>query len=159
MKIVQETISTKTKKNIAIIISRYNNFINQHLLDGALDILKRIGQINQKNIPIIHVPGAYEIPIIASIISKQKKYNAIIALGTIIKGHTLHYSHISHAVNSGLTNISITNNIPISIGIITANNIEQAIERAGTKLGNKGSEAALTALEMINIINILAQNK
>jgi len=159
MKIIEEKILVKTTNKISIIISRFNNFINQNLLNGAIDILTRIGQINCNNISVIHVPGAYEIPIVANIIAKKQKYHAIIALGTIIKGSTSHYTHISYTVFTKLSKISIKHNIPISLGIILANNIEQAIERAGTKFGNKGSEAALTVLEMINVINTILNDE
>ncbi|XBC38071.1 MAG: 6,7-dimethyl-8-ribityllumazine synthase [Buchnera aphidicola (Floraphis choui)] len=152
MKIIEETILAPTSK-IAIIISRFNYFINKNLLNGAIDTLKRIGQVNDKNITVIYVPGTFEIPIIADIIANKKKYNAIITLGTIIKGYTTHFSILSNEVIKKISKISIKNKIPISFGIIVANNTEQAIERAGTKIGNKGSESALAVLEMINVIN------
>ncbi|WP_343153444.1 6,7-dimethyl-8-ribityllumazine synthase [Buchnera aphidicola (Mindarus keteleerifoliae)] len=136
----------------AIIISRFNNFINDHLLNGTIDTLTRIGQVKKENIFIFYVPGTYEIPIIAKILCEKKKYDAIITLGTIIKGKTPHYKSIVNPIFSNLSNISIKNKIPILLGILITNTVEQAIERAGTKLGNKGSETAYAALEMINLI-------
>lgn len=150
---------TKNETKIAIIISRFNYSINTNLLNGALDTLQRIGKITLKNISIIYVPGAYEIPTISNIIANKKQHHAIITLGTIIKGKTSHYSYISNTIISELLKISIKTNIPISLGIITANNIEQAVERSGLKLGNKGIESALAALEMIDVIkNIKKQH-
>ncbi|WP_367677312.1 6,7-dimethyl-8-ribityllumazine synthase [Buchnera aphidicola] len=146
---------TATNSKIAILISRFNNFINQNLLHGAIDTLNRIGKIQNNNITVIKVPGSYEIPIIANIISNVKKYHGIIALGTIIKGETIHFDKLATDIISKISNISIKNNIPIALGILMTENIEQAINRSGTKLGNKGSEAALTVLEMINIIKII----
>lgn len=157
MNIIQSGITNK-KASIAIIISRFNEFINSNLLCGTLDTLIRIGQIKEENICQIYVPGTYEIPIIASYIAKYKKYNAIIALGTIIKGSTDHFKYIASDTYNSLSKISIKYFIPITLGILTTNNVEQAIERSGLKMGNKGSEAALAALEMINIIEKLKQN-
>ncbi|MCW5197151.1 6,7-dimethyl-8-ribityllumazine synthase [Buchnera aphidicola] len=154
MKVIEGKMITQ-KSKIAIIIPRFNNFINQHLLTGSIDILTRIGEVSNKNITIIKVPGAYEIPVIANIISQKQYYHGIIALGTIIKGETIHFENISNEVSSKLSDISIKNNIPITLGILMINNIEQAIHRSGTKLGNKGSEAALAILEMINVIKQL----
>ncbi|XBC39123.1 MAG: 6,7-dimethyl-8-ribityllumazine synthase [Buchnera aphidicola (Nurudea shiraii)] len=151
MKIIKETTLAK-KAKIAIIISRFNYFINKNLLNGALDILQRIGQVQDENIMIIYVPGAFEIPIISEIIAQKDQYDGIITLGTIIKGQTLHFSLLSHDISSKISNISIQYKVPISFGIIIAENIEQAIERSGTKIGNKGSESALAVLEMINVI-------
>ncbi|WP_343152548.1 6,7-dimethyl-8-ribityllumazine synthase [Buchnera aphidicola] len=138
--------------SIAIIISRFNDFINNHLLNGAIDTLIRIGQVKKEKIFTFYVPGTYEIPIITKILCKKKKYDSIIALGTIIKGNTPHYKSIASPIFSNLSNLSIEHEIPILIGILITKTIEQAIERAGTKLGNKGSEAAISALEMINLI-------
>ncbi|QCI17264.1 6,7-dimethyl-8-ribityllumazine synthase [Buchnera aphidicola (Aphis helianthi)] len=157
MNIIQSGITNKTA-SIAIIISRFNQFINNSLLSGALDTLIRIGQIKEENIFKIYVPGAYEIPLIASYIAKHKKYNAIITIGTIIKGSTDHFKYISGDIYSNLSKISIKHFIPITLGILTTNNLEQSIERSGLKMGNKGSEAALAALEMINIIEKLKKN-
>lgn len=158
MKIINEKITVKNGK-IAIVIARFNNFINENLLSGAIDTLKRIGKIKSKNITIIKVPGSFEIPIIIKNLIKFHKYDAIITLGTIIKGETEHYKYIAKQTSNGILKISIKKNIPISFGILITKNIEQAIERSGTKMGNKGSEAALCVLEMINIIKKIKKNK
>lgn len=154
IKIIEGDLITQNS-NIAILVPRFNNFINQNLLHGAIDILNRIGKIKNKNITVITIPGSYEIPIIANIISASLKYDGIIALGTIIKGETVHFNTLTSDITTQISNISIKNNIPISLGIIMTENIEQAMHRSGTKLGNKGSEAALAILEMINVIKIL----
>ncbi|ALD15386.1 6,7-dimethyl-8-ribityllumazine synthase [Buchnera aphidicola (Aphis glycines)] len=156
MKIIQSGITNQTA-SIAVIISRFNQFVNNNLLFGALDTLTRIGQIKEDKIFKIYVPGAYEIPLIAKYIAKNKKYDAIITIGTIIKGSTDHFKYISSNVYNNLSKISIKYLIPITLGILTANNLEQSIERSGLKMGNKGSEAALAALEMINIISKLKE--
>ncbi|QCI26197.1 6,7-dimethyl-8-ribityllumazine synthase [Buchnera aphidicola] len=151
MKIIQSDIISKDAK-IAIIVPRFNNFININLLNGAIDILNRMGQVKNENITIIKIPGSYEIPIIANILTHKCKYHGIIALGTIIKGETIHFHTLSSDITTKISNISIKTNIPIALGILMTENIEQAIHRSGAKLGNKGSEAALTILEMINVI-------
>ncbi|WMC20266.1 MAG: 6,7-dimethyl-8-ribityllumazine synthase [Enterobacteriaceae bacterium PSpyr] len=140
---------------IAIVVARFNDFINKTLLNGAIEILERIGKISNKNITIVWVPGAYELPLISQVLANSKKYNAIISLGTIIKGNTSHFNYISNSVSTNIINVSLKTEVPIIFGILTTNNIEQAINRAGCKSGNKGSEAALNALEMINIINTI----
>ncbi|WP_367674629.1 6,7-dimethyl-8-ribityllumazine synthase [Buchnera aphidicola] len=149
---------TNKKSKIVIIISRFNEFINNNLLSGAINTLVRIGNIKKHNITIIKVPGAYEIPIIANIISNSLKYQGIITLGTIIKGETIHFEQISANIISQLSSISIKYNIPIALGILITETIEQAINRAGVKLGNKGTEAALAILEMISIIKFIQKN-
>jgi len=154
MKIIEQGFISKEAK-IVIVIARFNEFINQQLLIGSIDTLKRIGEVKDHNITVIKVPGAYEIPIVINNLANLKKYDAIIALGTIIKGNTTHFMHITNQIHANLSAISMNNNIPISIGVITADNIEQAIERAGTKLGNKGKEATLSALETINILQTI----
>ncbi|XRX42724.1 MAG: 6,7-dimethyl-8-ribityllumazine synthase [Buchnera aphidicola (Eriosoma harunire)] len=154
MKIIQSGTATNDK-SVAIIISRFNYFINKNLLEASLDALTRIGNIEEKNITVVKVPGAYEIPIIAKNLAKKNSYNAIITLGTIIKGHTEHFKYINQAINHQLIKISLHYNIPIAFGILITDNIEQAIERSGLKMGNKGYEATLSILEMMNIISTL----
>lgn len=157
MNIIQEGIINQSA-SIAIIISRFNQFINNHLLSGAIDTLIRLGKIKKEKIFQIYVPGTYEIPIIANYIAKYKKYDAIIAIGTIIKGSTDHFKYIASDTYNNLSKISMKYLIPITLGILTTNNLEQSIERSGLKMGNKGSEAALAALEMINIMEKLKNN-
>ncbi|QCI24500.1 6,7-dimethyl-8-ribityllumazine synthase [Buchnera aphidicola (Muscaphis stroyani)] len=141
---------TVKNSSIAIIISRFNEFINKNLLLGALDTLIRLGKMKEEEILKIYVPGTNEIPVVASYIAKSQKYHAIIAIGTIIKGNTDHFKYISNNTFSNLSKISTKYFIPITLGILITDNIKQSIERSGTKMGNKGSEAALAALEMIN---------
>ncbi|MFT8229584.1 MAG: 6,7-dimethyl-8-ribityllumazine synthase [Enterobacterales bacterium] len=154
MKII-ECNNLSPDATIAIVVSRFNEFINKNLLNSAIDVIKRIGQIKDNNITIVWVPGAYEIPLISNILAKSKKYNAILAIGTIIKGDTNHFDYISKECISGLSKISIKNLIPIIFGLLITDNIKQAIERSGIKNTNKGAESALTMLEMINLLNII----
>lgn len=143
------------KAKIAIITARFNHFINDSLVDGAVDALKRIGQVDDKNITIIKVPGAYEIPLAAKAAAQSKKYDAIVALGTVIRGSTAHFDYVAGESSSGLLSVSLEHTIPVGFGILTTENLEQAIERAGTKAGNKGAEAALTVLEMLNTLKAI----
>ncbi|WWP01381.1 MAG: 6,7-dimethyl-8-ribityllumazine synthase [Candidatus Dasytiphilus stammeri] len=138
--------------SIAIAITRFNRFINQSLLNGAMDTLTRLGQVKSEKITVVWVPGAYELPVVVKRLAEVKKYDAIIALGSIIRGSTPNFNYISSIASCGLANIALESNLPIAYGLLTVDNIEQAIERSGTKAGNKGSEAALSALEMINIL-------
>lgn len=137
---------------IAIVISRFNSFINEQLLIGAIDTLKRIGQIKDVNIMIVYMPGAIELPLVAKRVAASKKYDAIIALGAIIRGGTPHFEFVANECSKGLAQVSLAHDIPVAFGVLTTDSIEQAIERAGTKMGNKGSEAALSALEMVNVL-------
>lgn len=133
----------------AIVVSRFNEFITESLLKGAIDALVRHGA-SESDITLVRVPGAYEIPVTADKLAKSKKYDAVICLGAVIRGSTSHYDLVAgEAAKVG--NISLQNSLPVVFGIITTENIEQAIERAGTKAGNKGFEAAVTAIEMINL--------
>nr|WP_202807425.1 6,7-dimethyl-8-ribityllumazine synthase [Gilliamella apicola] len=145
------------KAKVAIIVARFNHFINENLVNGAIDALTRIGQVENKNITVIWVPGAYEIPLTAKVAAQSKKYDAIVALGTVIRGSTAHFDFVAGESSSGLLSASLDYTIPVGFGILTTESIEQAIERAGTKAGNKGSEAALTALEMLNIIKAIKE--
>src|SRR6185437_2538271 len=138
----------------AIIVSRFNEFITSKLLGGALDALKRHGA-SEKDIDVIWVPGAFEIPLIAKKLAKSAKYNAIIALGTVIRGSTSHYDYVCNEVAKGIANVSMQEETPVIFGVLTTENIEQAIERAGTKSGNKGFEAAVGAIEMANLLKTL----
>lgn len=154
MKII-EGVAFAPDAKVAIAISRFNRFINESLLNGAIDTLKRIGQVKDKNITVVWVPGAYELPLTVIALSISKKYDAIIALGTVIRGSTSHFEYIAKTCSTGLSSASTANILPISFGVLMTDSIEQAIERAGTKDGNKGSEAAFTALEMINILQMI----
>jgi len=136
---------------IGIVVARFNEFITSKLLGGALDALKR-HDIKEKNVEIAWVPGAFEIPLIASKMAKSKKYDAVVCLGCVIRGNTSHYDYVCNEVTKGVAAISLQNDLPVIFGVLTTENIEQAIERAGTKVGNKGFEAATTAIEMVNLM-------
>lgn len=141
-------------EKFCIIISRFNDFIGSKLLSGAIDELKRHG-VSDENIDIVKVPGAFEIPLAAMKFAKTKKYNAIITLGAIIRGATSHYEHVSAELSKGIAQVSLQTEIPVIFGVLTTENIEQAIERAGTKAGNKGSDAAKAAIEMANLLKLI----
>lgn len=137
-----------------IIIGRFNEFIGGKLLDGALDGLKRHG-VKEEDIDIAWVPGAFEIPLIAKKMAKNDKYDGIICLGAVIKGSTSHYDYVCSEVSKGIASVSLECEKPVMFGVLTTNNIEQAIERAGIKAGNKGYECAVSAIEMANLMNVL----
>jgi 6,7-dimethyl-8-ribityllumazine synthase len=141
-----------------IVVSRFNNFITERLLEGALDALKRNGA-GEDAIDIYRTPGSFEIPAVAKRVVARDQYDAIICLGAVIRGATPHFSYISAEVTKGIAQLSIESNIPITFGVITADTIEQAIERAGTKVGNKGWDAALSAIEMANLYRELGVKK
>ena len=138
----------------AILVTRFNSFITDSLLEGAIDTLKRHG-ISESQMDIIKVPGAFEMPLIARRIANPDKYGAIIALGAVIRGGTPHFDYVAGECTKGLGQVSLDSGIPVAFGVLTTDSIEQAIERAGTKAGNKGADAALTALEMVNLLNQL----
>ena len=148
---VIEGMLTVTNEKFCIIVARFNEFIGSKLLSGAIDELKRHGA-SEDNIDIVWVPGAFEIPLIAKKAAKTGKYNAIITLGAVIKGSTSHYDYVCAEVSKGTASVSLETGIPVIFGVLTCDNIEQAIERAGTKAGNKGSDAAKSAIEMANIV-------
>ncbi|CAI0861318.1 6,7-dimethyl-8-ribityllumazine synthase [Serratia ficaria] len=154
MKVIEGVVATPNAR-VAIAIARFNNFINDSLLQGAIDALKRIGQVADDNITVVWVPGAYELPLTARVLANTGKYDAVIALGTVIRGGTAHFEYVAGEASSGIGNVSLNTEIPVAFGVLTTESIEQAIERAGTKAGNKGAEAALTALEMINVIKAI----
>ena len=136
---------------IAIVAGRFNEFITSKLIGGALDVLKR-NDVSEENIDIAWVPGAFEIPLIAKKLANTGKYDAIITLGAVIKGSTPHFDYVCAEVSKGVAQISLQSELPVIFGVLTTNNIEEAIERAGTKAGNKGADAAFSAIEMINLI-------
>ena len=136
---------------IAIVAGRFNEFITSKLVGGALDVLKR-NDVSEENIDIAWVPGAFEIPLITKKLVNTGKYDAIITLGAVIKGSTPHFDYVCAEVSKGVAQISLQTDLPVIFGVLTTNNIEEAIERAGTKAGNKGADAAFSAIEMINLI-------
>lgn len=137
---------------VAIVISRFNSFVNESLLSGAVDVLKRHGQVADDNIAVFRCPGAVELPLVAQRVAKTGQFDAIIALGAVIRGGTPHFEYVSSQCNSGLSQVALEYNLPVAFGVLTVDTIDQAIERAGTKAGNKGAEAALSTLEMINVL-------
>ncbi|MDD3569834.1 MAG: 6,7-dimethyl-8-ribityllumazine synthase [Lachnospiraceae bacterium] len=151
MKIYEGSMVSK-KMKVGIICARFNEFIVSKLLGGALDGLKRHG-VEEEDIEIAWVPGAFEIPLIASKMAKSKKYDAVICLGAVIRGSTTHYDYVCSEVSKGIAHVTLESDIPVMFGVLTTENIEQAIERAGTKAGNKGYDCALSAVEMVNLIN------
>ncbi|MGN0740105.1 MAG: 6,7-dimethyl-8-ribityllumazine synthase [Treponema sp.] len=139
---------------IGIVASRFNDFIVGRLIDGALDGLKR-HDIKDENITLVKVPGAFEIPVAAKKMAMSRKYDAVICLGSVIRGSTSHYDYVCNEVSKGIAQVSLDSGIPVMFGVLTTENIEQAIERSGSKAGNKGTECALGAIEMINVMKNL----
>ncbi len=134
----------------AVVVGRWNSFVVESLLEGALDALKRHG-IKDEQITIVRAPGAYELPLVCQKLAATDRYDAIVALGAVIRGGTPHFDYVAGEAAGGLNSVALTADIPVVFGVLTVDSIEQAIERAGTKAGNKGAEAALVALEMVNL--------
>ena len=144
-------------KRFALIMSRFNDFITQKLVDGAVDALQRSGA-RDEDIDIVKVPGAFEIPLLAKQMAAKKRYDAIVCLGAVIRGATPHFDYVSAEVSKGIAVVSLEADIPVIFGIVTTDTIEQAIERAGTKAGNKGWSAAMSAVEMANLMDVVQQS-
>ena len=153
MKTLEGKLVAEAGKDIrvGIVIARSNEFITSKLLSGAMDALKR-HEVSDEDIYVAWVPGAFEIPLIASKMAKSGKYDAIICLGAVIRGNTSHYDYVCSEVSKGIASVSLASDIPVMFGVLTTENIEQAIERAGTKAGNKGYDCAMGAIEMVNLI-------
>jgi 6,7-dimethyl-8-ribityllumazine synthase len=149
-KIVEANLIAEGKK-FPLVVSRFNDFITERLVGGAVDALTRCGA-KDDDIEVVKVPGAFEIPLIAKKMAQKKKYDAVICLGAVIRGATPHFDYVSAEVSKGIAVVSIESEIPVIFGIITTDTLEQAIERAGTKSGNKGFSAAMAAVEMANLI-------
>ena len=143
---------TGGKIKVGIIGGRFNEFITSKLIAGAQDALIRHG-VKEENIDLAWVPGAFEIPLVAQKMAKTKKYDAIITLGAVIRGATPHFDYVCSEVSKGVATVSLQNEMPVIFGVLTVNSIEEAIERSGTKAGNKGFEAGMGAIEMINLLN------
>jgi 6,7-dimethyl-8-ribityllumazine synthase len=156
MNVVQGNIEAKNAK-VAIVVSRFNSFLVESLLAGAIDTLKRFGQVADENITVVRVPGAVELPLAARRIAASGKFDGIIALGAVIRGGTPHFDFVAGECNKGLAQVALEFDLPVSFGVLTTDTIEQAIERSGTKAGNKGGEAALGLLEMVNVLQQLEQ--
>ncbi len=150
MKVFEGNVVSENIK-IGIVAARFNEFITSKLVGGALDGLKRHG-VDENNIDVAWVPGAFEIPFIAKKMAASGKYDAVICVGAVIRGSTSHYDYVCSEVSKGIANVSLNADIPVMFGVLTTENIEQAIERAGTKAGNKGYDCALGAIEMVNLI-------
>jgi 6,7-dimethyl-8-ribityllumazine synthase len=147
--LIEGAISAKDVR-CAIVVSRFNDFISQRLLEGALDALKRHGG-SEDQITIVKVPGAFEIPAMARRLSSEKAFDCVICLGAVIRGDTPHFDYISSQVSRGVGSVALESSVPVSFGVLTADTLEQAIERAGVKSGNKGWDAAISALEMVSL--------
>ena len=150
---IEGDLQVKGKK-FGIVVSRFNSFIAERLLDGALDTLARSGAADD-DIEVARVPGAFEIPLVAQKMVKSDRYDAVICLGAVIRGATSHYDLVANEAAKGIAQVSLAHDIPLVFGVITTDTIEQAIERAGSKAGNKGSEAAQVAIEMVNLLHKL----
>jgi 6,7-dimethyl-8-ribityllumazine synthase len=137
-----------------IIVSRFNDFISSRLVDGAMDALLRHGA-NEEQVSIIKVPGAFEIPLTAKKLAESGRYDAVICLGAVIRGSTPHFDYVAAEVSKGIANVSLESRVPVTFGVLTTDNLEQAIERAGSKSGNKGYDGAMTAIEMVNLFKEL----
>ncbi|MBI5640559.1 MAG: 6,7-dimethyl-8-ribityllumazine synthase [Nitrospirae bacterium] len=153
MKIIQGELQAKGLK-FGIVVSRFNDFITGRLLDGAVDALVRHGA-KDEDIDVVKVPGAFEIPLAAKKMAEKGSYQAVICLGTVIRGATPHFDYVAAEVSKGVASVSVETGVPIAFGVITSDTIEQAVERAGTKSGNKGFDAAMTAIEMAQVIKKL----
>lgn len=143
-----------TKAKFALLVSRWNSFVVESLKDGAIDTLRRHG-VADSQITIVYAPGAFELPLVAQKLAAGKKFDAIIALGAVIRGGTPHFEYVAGECVKGLAQVGLNASIPVSFGVLTVDSIEQAIERSGTKAGNKGAEAASTALEMVSLLGQL----
>ena len=150
MKVIEGKLEAKGLK-FAIVASRFNDFICSRLLDGCLDVLKRHG-VNEGDLTLVRVPGSFEIPLVALKLAESKAYDAVICLGAVIRGGTPHFEYIAGEVTKGIAQVSLSTGVPVSFGVITTDNLEQAIERAGSKSGNKGADAALAAIEMARVM-------
>lgn len=151
-----EGMLTVSGARFGVVVGRFNSFVVESLLDGALDTLKRHGA-KEKDIEIVRVPGAFEIPLAAKRMAATKRFDAVIALGAVIRGGTPHFEYVAGECTKGLASVMMEFDIPVAFGVLTVDTIEQAIERAGTKAGNKGVEATLSAIEMVNVLNQFAK--
>lgn len=154
MQVIEAGLTAPNKK-FALVVARFNSFIVESLLQGAVDTLKRVGQVSDDDITVIRVPGAFEMPLAVQRVAASKKFDAVIALGAVIRGGTPHFEYVSSECTKGIGQVAMQHDLPVAFGVLTVDSIEQAIERAGTKAGNKGAEAAMSALEMVNVLDML----
>lgn len=155
-RVVEGALVVPTGTRFAIVASRFNSFIVERLIEGALDALTRHG-CDPANVTVVRVPGAWEIPIMVGRLAKPGKFDAVIAVGAVIRGSTPHFDYIAAEVSKGLANISMISGVPVAFGVLTTDTIEQAVERAGTKAGNKGFDAAVSAIEMVALGKALGE--
>ena len=153
MKVYEGQLDAKGLK-AALVLSRFNSFITERLLEGAKDALLRHGG-SEDNFTVVRVPGAFELPLAAKKLAESKKYDTVIALGAVIRGSTPHFAYVASETTKGLAQVSLNCGLPVAFGVLTCDTIEQAVERAGTKAGNKGFDAAMTAMEMVNLFKEL----
>ena len=153
MKTIEGDLTVRDAR-FCLVVARFNSFITESLLAGAVDALKRHGA-EEANLTVVRVPGAFEMPLALKRIAAKGEYDAIVALGAVIRGGTPHFDYVAGECVKGMASVSLANNLPIAFGVLTVDSIEQAIERAGTKAGNKGAEAAMTAIEMVNLLRQL----
>jgi 6,7-dimethyl-8-ribityllumazine synthase len=154
-KVLEANLIAKGRR-FALVVSRFNDFITDRLVGGAVDALTRCGA-DEKDIEIIKVPGAFEIPLLAKQLANKKKHDAVVCLGAVIRGSTPHFDYVSAEVSKGVAQAGLETGVPVIFGVITTDTIEQAIERAGTKAGNKGWSAAMAAVEMANLMEVVSQ--
>lgn len=155
MNIIEGMLTGKDRK-FAIVVSRFNDFITSKLVDGALDCLLR-HEVKDEDITLVKVPGAFEIPLAAQKLAESGSYDGVICLGVVIRGATTHYDYVCNEVSKGIAKITLDTGLPVGFGIVTTENIEQAIERAGTKSGNKGYDTAMSVLEMVDLFSTMAK--
>lgn len=141
--------------NIAIIVSRFNDLVTKRLLEGAVDTLKRHG-LPESGITVVHVPGSFELPLVAQRLAHSGKFHAVICLGAVIQGETMHHEYINHQMAAGILQSSLTSGVPVTFGVLTCQSMDQALDRAGGKAGNKGIEASLAAIEMVDVLRKLS---
>jgi 6,7-dimethyl-8-ribityllumazine synthase len=153
MKVIEGNFQSADGKFV-LLVSRWNSFVVEHLKEGALDALRRHG-VKDDQIDVVYAPGAFEMPLVAQKLARSGSYSAVIALGAVIRGGTPHFEYVAGECTKGLAQVSLDAGIPVTFGVLTVDTIEQAIERSGTKAGNKGAEAALTALEMVSLLGKL----
>ena len=154
MNIIEANVATPDAR-VAITIARFNNFINDSLLEGAIDALKRIGQVKDENITVVWVPGAYELPLAAGALAKTGKYDAVIALGAVIRGGTPHFEYVAGECTRGIGEVALRSGKPVAFGVLTVDTLEQAVFRSSDDAENKGVEAAMSAVEMVNLLSAL----
>ncbi|GAA5000960.1 6,7-dimethyl-8-ribityllumazine synthase [Acinetobacter puyangensis] len=151
---IEGVLHLANEDRYAVVVGRFNSFVVEHLLEGAIDTLKRHG-VAEENITVAYAPGAWELPVVAKKLAATQKFDAIIALGAVIRGSTPHFDFVAGECAKGLGVVGLDSTLPVINGVLTTDSIEQAIERSGTKAGNKGSEAALTAIEMVNLLKAI----